>query len=578
MVSKANTVRLVKGLQYPELQPAYDYMDDVLEGNVVVGAQIKQLVRRHFDDMKNAHERGFVFSEAQAARAIRFFKILRHTKGMFARKPFQLQPFQAFIIAMLDGWRRISDGGRRFTTVFFTVSRKNGKTEFMGGGYGTKGVYADNEFGADVFFCATKRDQAKIGFSAARTMVRFLMEDSPKVFNSTRVLQHEVKVPVTEGLMRYLSSDHDTLDGYNPHIAFIDEYHAHKTSGVLDVMKTGQGSRLNPLLIVTTTAGFNINGPCYAMQRVCGEILQGFKQDDSLLPVLYTLDTADDWNDESVWPKSNPNLDVSISMKFLREQYVTAFNEGMSKEVQFKTKNLNIWTSASTTWVRDREWMECAKTINIGEFRGRRAYLGLDLASVRDLCCLAIIFPMDAEEDVLVAYHFMPKDNAELRERNDGVPFGRWAVETDRLTITNGNVTDYRAIKAKVMQLMELFDIRSLAYDRYNASQIIIELQDEGLLCNPFGQGFVSMSAPTKGFERAIIGQKIIHDGDPILRWEIGNVMLRNDPAGNIKVDKSKSAEKVDGVVASIMAFGEMIDKESGQASNMERYGIRTLG
>ena len=550
-------------------------MEDVLADRVVVGSKIKQLVKRHYDDLDNGKDRGLFFDEQEAIKGINFIANLRHTKGIVARKKFMLQPWQYCMLALLYGWRK-DDGSRRFSTLYLTMGRKNAKTETVSA-IAVKALMADGEYGADIYFCATKREQAKIGYKAARTMIKLLCNDSTRAFNNTKILQHEVNIPQYEGHMTYLSSDHDTLDGYNPHMAVIDEFHAHKTSGVLDVMRTGQGARSNPLLAITTTAGFNINGPCFALQRVCGEVLQGFKQDDSLLPFVFTLDPGDDWQDEAVWAKPNPNLDVSVNRSFLREQVNAAVNEGQSKEIQVRTKNMNQWTSSSSTWISDSEWMRNKQEIDWNAMKGRPCYLGLDLASVRDFCALAVIFPM-GDYSIVKVYHYMPEERMPIREKNDGVPFSRWAKETDKLVITKSKTTDYRYIKKKINELREIYDVKSMAYDRTNASQLVFELSDEGLECTKFGQGFLSMSEPTKNFEREVVAGTIKHEGDPILRWEYSNVMLQVDAAGNIKIDKKKSSEKVDGPVAVIMAYGEMTSKEHSGTSDLSRFGIRYIG
>lgn len=553
------------------LQSAYDYMDGVLSGKVVTGEYIRLAVERHFRDLDIAKDKGIVFDEKEAERYITFFTRLRHTKGEYAGKHFNLQPFQAFTLSQLYGWRR-QDGYRRFRKLYYSMARKNGKTE-MAAGIGLAGVTLDREVGAEVYFAATKADQARIGFRIAKTQFSHMRDDSDMVRRNSRLLKNSIDVFGSDSFVEYCSSEYDKMDGLNPHIAIIDEYHAHPTSGVLEVMETGFGARLQPLLAATTTAGFNIQGPCYALERVGVEILRGVKEDETFLPLIWTLDEEDDWNDPDVWVKPNPNVGQSVYWEYLHDQYKKAVNEGLSKEVQFRTKNLNTWTSSSSTWISDAEWMACGTDWHVSDLKGRPCVAGLDLAATRDLNALVLFFPGDPHK--VICYFFCSEENAQTRTKNDGVNYMQWAAD-GQLTLTPGNVTDYAYIKKKLMDLRLIYNIRSIGYDPYNASQLVIELQDEGLPCEPFRQGFISMSAPTKRLEELVLGKQIDHGNNPLLRWQCGNVAISFDPAGNIKIDKKNSKEKVDGMVALVMAIGEWMNGNCKDGV-YETRGVRTI-
>lgn len=550
------------------------YVIDVLDGKIPVGLPVKLAVTRHVHDLKTGKDRGLYFDEEAAGRAIEFVKLLRHTKGALARSRFNLQPFQAFLIASVFGWKKVVNGKRRFKKVYFEVSRKNGKSE-TAAALANLCLIADGEAGAEVYTAATKRDQAKITFDIAKSMCTMLRNDSPSAKKMIGIHKYNVHVESTNSKLEPLSADSDKLDGLNPHCAIIDEYHAHKDSDLLEVLETGMGSREQPLLIITTTAGFNINGPCYQFRKVCMDVLKGVKNDDTLFPLIYTLDEDDDWNDKNVWIKSNPNIGNTPYWDYMEEQHLKAANEGATKEVQVKTKNFNIWVPSFSTWIKDADWVATGTDFDVKALKGRDCYGGLDLASTRDLSSLALFFPPVKPGDSfqLVVKTWCPGDNAKTRSREDGVPYLQWAKD-GHVTLTDGNVTDYNHIKSDMLDLVEQYNIKSVAYDRWNSSQLVIDLQEEGFNMEQFGQGFATMSAPTKQFEKMILSKEIDHGNNPVLRWAIGNVALKIDAAENIKVDKGKSNDRVDPVVASIMALGEWMDKGREEDSPYNERGI----
>lgn len=553
------------------LELAHRYIAGVQDGSIVSNEYVRLAVERHLSDLDTAKERGLYFDESEAKRAIHFFTNLRHTKGAHAKTKFNLQPFQAFFIAMVDGWRR-DDGTRRFRKAYLSIARKNGKTE-LASGYSLKSAFADHEEGAECYFAATKSDQAKIGFDAARIQWGYMADESDYVATNSRKLQHSIDVFGTNSVIRYVGADSSTMDGYNPHYVSLDEYHAHPTDGVLNVFESGMGARLQPLMLITTTAGFNINGPCYHYERVMMDILRGIKHDDTEFGMIFSIDDGDDWHDEAVWDKPNPNMDQSVSREYLRDRYKKAVNQGVAKEVDFKTKNLNIWTSSSSTWIADRDVVAVMTDFNPDDLRGQVCYGGLDLASVRDLCSFVLLFPGDIHK--VIAFHWCPDETIDTQEVGNRFPYKQWVAE-GALYSTPGRSTDYDYIRQTVNQLGLKYNIRSIAYDPHNASQLVNQLQDDGFRLNPFRQGFLSMSTPTKELERKILARELSIGKSSILRWQFGNVALRIDPAGNIKVDKERSADKVDGIVSLVMALGEYMEHTRNHSPYEER-GIRTL-
>jgi len=326
-------------------------------------------------------------------------------------------------------------------------------------------------------------------------------------------------------------------------------------------------ARRNPLHLTITTAGFNRESPCYEMQKTCKEILDGVKHDDAQFALIYELDEDDDWTDSSTWIKANPSLGVALRPQLLESQLQQAINLGGSREVEFKTKHLNKWVTASKTWIQDEIWSANERQEDL---TGRICWGGLDLASVSDMTALVMVYP-DGEGYHVRGHYFMPSDTIDNILDRDPSHIYRTFLDLPNFHVTDGNVTDYAAIRRLVSgvmnrpdgqevdatSLMHNYQIEKIAFDRYNSTQIAIDLVDDGVPLTPFGQGFVSMSSPTKQLEVLVRTGKVWHDGDPVLRWALGNVELKMDPAGNIKADKQKSGGKIDPIVAMVMGIGE---------------------
>jgi phage terminase large subunit-like protein len=542
------------------------YIDDILSGEIPACEYVKQTVTRHWEDLLHGHERGLWFNESAADKSLKFFSLLKHSKGEFANKPFILSPWQVFVVWVVMGWMN-ADGSRRFTDVYIEVARKNGKTTFVAA-LGLLMLIADGEMGAEVYTAATTKDQAKICFTEATNMIKAsgVLQNHVKIFRNSLV--SEVKM----SKMQAVSSDANTLDGLNPHGSIIDEYHAHKTSEVFDVMKTGMGARRQPIQFVITTAGFNKQSPCFQLRKVCLDILSGRKEDDTQFAMIFTLDEGDDWEDPQVWEKANPNIRYVDSIrKFLEKEVKKAQNEGGTKLVSFLTKNLNQWVDASSVWIKDKDWQLC----NFGKPSKEQLLLpawgGLDLSSTRDITsfCLCI----NDKKKIFRWWFWIPESNYLDRVKKDGVNYDRW-IREGYITATPGNVIDYDYIKRDILQICEDYDVKNIQYDRWNSSQLVINLQEEGIEMEGFGQGYGSMSTPTKEFEKIVIAREMNHCGNPVARWMISNVELKIDPAGNIKIDKSKCSEKVDGIVAAVMALGGyMNNPDAGVSDDLFYFG-----
>lgn len=534
-------------------QEVEKYIEEVENGKIPACKWVKLAIKRHQEDLKNAHKRGLYFDEEAADRVINFARKLKFTKGKYAKEPIELEPFQKARYWILFGWMR-EDGTRRFRKAYIEEARKGGKTE-EGGFLCNFMMIADGEYGAEIYSVATKKEQAKITFQAAKVMAEQLRRDSAKAKVRLGTSLNKIFDLQTNSGIEPLASDSEKQDGLNPHLVIVDEYHAHKNSDLLEVLETGMGAREQPMLIVITTAGFNKQGPCFVLRKVVTEILEGKKTDDSTFGIIYTLDEEDDWEDETTWIKANPNIGRTPTWAYMRDQFIKAKNEGATKEVQFKTKNLNIWTDSSMAWINDKDWMLCDKG-ELPDLTGKQCYGGLDLAGTSDFNSLSLNFPPQdgVEERCSLHFFWIPEETA--RKKSGKADYRQWIAD-GFVKATEGSVIDHRFIIKDIDDLMVKYQIQAIGFDRHMAySGVIQELQDLGAPMVEFGQGFVSMSEPTKRLERLVHSQDLNHAGNPVMRWMMGNIELKIDPADNIKIDKGKSQEKVDGPVSLVMALG----------------------
>lgn len=557
---------------------AKQYIQDVKTGKIVVGSLIKLAVKRHLKDLRTGKKRGLYFDEDAANHAIDFIRLLRHTKGKHRGEFFRLQPFQEFLLWCLFGWKRIKTGLRRFTRMYFEVARKNGKSE-LAAAIAVYCLIADGEQAAEVYTAATKRDQAEIVFKMAKTMVKFLKQDSETIDGLVGIHVNNIHINSQDSKMEPLTADHSKQDGFSPSCGIIDEYHAHGDGGkMLDVIETGMGARECPILNVITTAGFDRESPCHQLRNVMVDVLKGIKNDDSSLVLIYSLDEKDDWENKKMWIKANPAMDVILRSDWMDQQFQKAQNEGAIKEIQFKTKNLNIWTNTISTWIPHRKWIRSGTEWSIDEMRGRRCYGGLDLSTIHDLSCLALFFPKKENERYhrLFVYSYCPEDNIPDRTKNDKAPYEQYERE-GWLIGTPGEVIDYDFLEEEILRCATEFDLRFVNYDRYNSHQLVHHMIDEGIKMAPFGQGFRSMSAPTKEFHRMILSREIDHGKNKLLAWCASNVAIRLDPAENVKPDKDKSKERIDPIVAGIMAVGAYMQDEAGKDDNTSVYNHKKL-
>lgn len=434
-------------------------------------------------------------------------------------------------------------------------------------------LYADNEPSAEVYGAACDRNQASIVFDVARQMV----EMSPALLRRSKIRSAGKRIINyrNAGFYQVLSAETGTKHGLNVSGLVFDEIHAQPNRKLYDVLTKGSGdAREQPLFFIITTAGNDKNSICYELHTKALDLMQGRKKDYTFYPVVYGLEADEDWTDEANWHKANPSLGHTIKIERVREAYQNAI-ENPAEENVFKQLRLNIWTSASIRWIPEQVYDKGNLPIDLDSLRGRMCYGGLDLSSTSDITALVLAFPPrnDDEKYILLPFFWLPKDTLELRCRRDHVLYDVWQKQ-GFIQTTEGNVIHYGFIEKFIERLGETYNIREIAYDRWNATQMVQNLEDMSFTMVPFGQGFKDMSPPSKELFKLLMEGNIIHGGNPVLKWMAGNVVMRQDPAGNIKPDKEKSVEKIDGIVASIMALDRCIRNGTGSGSVYDERGV----
>ena len=549
-------------------QTAEIYAEQVLSGGILTCEFVQLAIKRYFSDFEVALEKGWYFDRKAAARAIKFIESLKHTKGEWAGRKFILEPWQQFVVWNIFGWK-LADGTRRFRYVYIEIARKNGKTA-LSSGIGLYMLFADGESRPEVYSAATVKDQAKICFADAVEIVK-----ATDLKNYITPYRNSIVYELKGGQFKPLSSDYGTHDGLNPSCGIIDEFHAHKDSGMFDVIKSAFGARRQPLMFIITTAGFNKAGACYAYRDNVIKVLRGVNQDDTLFGMIYTLDANEEWDNPKMWIKSNPNLGVSLSVDYLAGEIKDAKTRPEAVR-NVMTKNVNLWVDAEKTWILDEVWQKCDGLSRVEDLKDCDCWGGLDLSNVSDITAFILLFN-ENNRFQLLPFFWIPEEKMLEKIRKENINYDHW-VRQGFVKVTPGNITDYDFVKADILKIAADYNLKSTAYDRWNSSQTIIDLSNEGLIFNPFGQGYGSMSAPTKQFEALVLSGQIEHFGNPVLRWMLSSTLVKIDPAGNIKPDKEKSTQKIDGIVASIMALGEwMTDQANDDSNPYNDRGLLTL-
>jgi phage terminase large subunit-like protein len=569
------------------IETAYQYAEDIRSGKIPACKYVRLAIEKYHDQQARSDELGIIWDEKAAQRVLSFIELLCFTAGSEAGKPFKLEGWQSFLVANLFGWKKYDSDDDKFYRIYrecyCEIPKKNGKTE-LGAAIAIYMLVADKEEGAQVYTAAYTRDQAKLCFNAAQRMVK----KSPLVKKKVRNLTNNMSVPDTYSTMSAVSHDANNSEGKNTHCGIYDEFHVHLTDDLKMSIESGMASRKQPILFTPTTAGSNKQGPCYKFRLTCINILEGRSKISDTFALIYTIDEDDDWNDEASWWKANPNLGVSKQLEYLRNKYKKAKENGR-EEVDFKTKQLNQWVDAAITWLKDKLWQACAD-LNIEIPLDAVCYAGIDLGETSDFTAYSKYFP---DYNYVTTKYYVPEEAAEYAARF-GIDYKQWA-DKGFMILTPGVTTDYEWLKKDIYEDASKYDMHFLSLDPWHSAIFKQQLEadmgttfaatrkEDGELVfdyhnkvQTYKQAAVNMSPPTKLFEEMVMNKKLKHDGNPISEWMLGNVALHTDPIGNIRPDKKKSRDKIDGIVSKIIALGTCAKWHLGTQSygKDSNYGI----
>lgn len=542
------------------------YASKVLAGKIPACRWVKLAIERDARDREREKRRGakIRFNPRRAFHAVMFFGLLRHSKGKdFAGKPFLLSNWQTWATYVMMGWERKNEEGqwvRRFTSAYFEVARKNGKSSWAAA-VGLYLFWGDREPGAEVYVAATKRDQACIVHSEASRMVRGSPALRPRIAISRNNLHHDDSGSKYEPL----GADADTLDGLNPNGVIVDELHAHKTREMWDVLETALGARSQPLMFAITTAGTDDYSPCGQIRKHGIDILTGVFEEDTRFVLIYTLDEEDDFTDEHVWIKANPNLGVSVKIDYLRAKVLTAKNMLVARNPTLRL-HFNRWTKQKDLAIDMELWNKCSDRVDVQRLAGRSCFNGLDLAKTSDFCAYVQLFaPEDESELWQIVPHFWITEYAlDSRSGIDREYFNLWK-DQKLITVCDGNVHDYPAIEDAVLRLQEA-NPGPVAYDPWNATASAQRLQNQGIQCKEFKQGILNYNEPTKTLLDMVRECKFAHGGHSVLKWMASNLEVKVDANNNmrpVKPDGRLTSARIDGMTALIMALGLSITEQS---------------
>lgn len=548
---------------------AKEYMRGVLDGSVPACSFVKQAVQRQLNDLRRWGPEGgdYYFDEKEASRPCWFIENLTHTKGELAGRAIHLEPWQCFLLTTLFGWKSKA-GNRRFRSAYVEVSRGNGKSTLLSG-IGLFCLCADHEPGAEVYSFATTREQAKIVFGDAQTMARG--NRALQEAYGLEVTAHALYVPATNSTFQAKSAEGSTLDGLNTHLAIIDELHAHKKRDVFDVVETSLGKRRNSLMVSITTAGVDRTGICYEQRTLVTKILSGSLQDESYFGIIYTLDPDDDWKSGEALAKANPNWGVSVRPEVIRALQAKAIATP-SAENNFKTKHLDVWCNADVGWMDMKAWDACAdESLDESDFDGEPCWLGLDLASTSDMTAKVKIFQRKIDGSshyYLFGDYWLPRTAI---ERGVNSQYQGWEY-LGYLHVCEGPVTDFAEIRDSILEDCGRYSVQSVAYDPFQAVQLSKELSDDGVPMVLCKQTVANLSDPMKQFQALVLDHRLHFNGDPVLTWMVSNVVCHVDVKENIYPRKDAPENKIDGVVAGIMALSRALLNDEHRAMDLNEF------
>ncbi|WP_163094306.1 terminase large subunit [Bacillus velezensis] len=537
-----------------------DYSRDVISGEIVACEKHVWACQRFLNDISREGTREFpyVFDDEKARRFLYWMTQFKHTKGPLRGENIVPEPIQIFIFGNVYGWVHKDNGYRRFKKVYWQVGRKNTKTQSLAC-VGSYEAMANDEYMSEVYIGATKTEQAKICWNEikAQIMQSDLLNKPEKKY---RIAYGKIEHPKTQSKIEALSKDAGkTGDGFNPQCGIIDEYHAHKTSEIYDVLASGMAARAQPLMMIITTAGFELNNPAYRVEYdYVSRILDPNKveQNEKYFVMINELDKDDDIKDERNWIKANPIVAANEhGLNYLRGELEVALAVP-EKMRNFMTKNMNIWVNMRENGYMDMQaWADCGSD-EFPELKNRECYVGIDLSKTIDLTAASFIFPLDDGSFAVDSHGFMPEDTFHERMNTDKVPYDVWEKK-NWLTTTDGAVVDYDYIRAyiKKMEKEHGWRIKEIGYDPYNATQFAQQMEADGYVMVEIRQGVATLSEPTKDFRAKVKSKKIIHPKNDLLTWAMGNAVTKVDAQENIMLDKSKSTQRIDPAAALVNAY-----------------------
>lgn len=539
-----------------DLHEFKEYALDVVEGRIVACQLIIKACQRYLlwfqrDDM--------YFDAKEASKVVKFISYFHHWSGSFNGKPFTLLPFQKFLVYNIFGWHWKDSGNRVIQKVYYQIARKSGKT-LLASAINAYMLFAEGVGDAQVFTISNSHAQASLAFNMTKTLLKQL-DKSGKHFKYYR---DTVKFPQTNSFIKVLSSDTSRLDGYNCHSVIIDEYHSAVSAELYSIMRTSQAARTNSLIMVCTTAGFLLQGPCHDMYDMCVNILNGNIDDPTQLAIIYELDPDDDYRNEDVWIKANPSLDKIVRREFLREQVQEAQNNP-ALEISVRTKNFDTWCSTNEQWIPSDVIQACQQDIPDEFWEDKTVWVGIDLSSVSDLTALSMMTYVESEDKYYFkTRYYLPEETVKTSANRE--LYSHW--RNKYLTVTNGNVVDYSAVLDDLMKIYQHVDcVAQIGYDRWNSTQFVISATEQGLPMTPISQSIGAMNRPTKDLTRLMLSGKVVFEKNPITRWNFANCALKTDWNENIRPVKGGSISgKIDGVVSMIMALSAYLGGNSTQS------------
>lgn len=549
---------------------AKKYEEDVLSGKIPACTYVKQAIRRQRDDLKrwSKPDSPFYFDQAEGNRVCKFVELLPHTKGALRGQKIKLEPWQCWVLTTIFGWRRRSDNRRRFGRVYIEVPRGNGKSA-LSSAVALYCLLADREPGAEVYSFATTRDQAGIVFGDAKQMA-MMCEPLRKKFG-LEGLAKALFVPSTNSTFQAKSAEGSTLDGLNTHFACIDELHAHKTRAVYDVVETSIGKRLNPILWVITTAGFDTAGICYEVRTMVREVLAKTVEDETQFGIIYTIDEGDDWKTEAALVKANPNWGVSVMPKMVLPLQLKAITLASAAN-NFKTKHLDVWCQAGAAWMDMTAWHKGERVVDLDDFEGRPCVIGLDLGAKNDLTAKVYVFKTEGDDGrpryQVFSRLYLPQTAI---EKGTVSQYSGWA-ETGVIQVTGGAMTDLTRIEEELREDLSRFDVQAIAYDPWQATQLANDLSEDGAPMVEYRNTVQNVSEPMKWLEALVQDGRLDHDGNPCMTWMMGNVVAKVDAKDNIFPRKERYESKIDGPVALIYALAMYLSDREDDGGDFSEF------